>query len=569
MASRFRLTSDTTAPAVSPALQSYTHNAPTTVRRKLLTKDSSALSTIAYNPDAADDLVAGDSLHCQFVSEPMAAGVNFTSGDVIKYCLQCLEANAGNNVSPQLFVSVVNRAGDTVQRTLRSKVREDAAEMATSLTSRFHTTTQSGATYTTVAGDRLVIEFSYQGTPTAAGGVQGHNASIRYGSAGAGGDLAEDDTQTGTTLNPWIEFVPTIIWEISDTESLTVVVTEGEDIASLLSPTDSDKVQLTEAFATSFLFAPAESLAVRLSEAFDVQITDHGAFTDIFAADSIAIRLSESIDTIVSSLVPIDSVGIRLNEVIAIASQLAAVDSVVVNVSEFGLPQVQVGPADSVTVRISEQSATSATGVQQDSVRIGISEVAESLISFQVRDNQTVQLLEVANVVALALIEAGGETVTMQLTEHVEVVTITPVTPPVPDVIPVVFQGGTVVWGAPVTVPRMREWPQPLPKQRPFKVTVVASTRCEARLSLGLVERVHVEVWQEAAPPPRKEIPAWAPPVRLPLQPLDAATVSLREHVEVYKRDLELEELLLGLHGIDALKEGLSAEQAEELLLLL
>jgi hypothetical protein len=82
--------------------------------------------------------------------------------------------------------------------------------MATTLTNRFLSTTQGGATYTTVAGDRLVVEFSAVGTPVASGGVQGHNASIRLGGDGAGGDAPENDTDTGTTINGWIEFVPTI-----------------------------------------------------------------------------------------------------------------------------------------------------------------------------------------------------------------------------------------------------------------------------------------------------------------------------------------------------------------------
>lgn len=206
MATRFKLTDDATAPDISPALQTYTHTQ--TTRRVLLTTDASALATEAFTPDAADHLVAGDSHHVQFVSAKMAAGNVFTSGDTLKMALQCLEANAANNLFLQVFVSVVSGDGATVQATLRTKAA-DNTEMATVLTNRFHSTTLS-AGYTTVADDRLVVEFSCNGTPTAAGGVQGHNCSIRWGGGGAGGDLAEDDTSTGTTLNPWIEFLTTI-----------------------------------------------------------------------------------------------------------------------------------------------------------------------------------------------------------------------------------------------------------------------------------------------------------------------------------------------------------------------
>lgn len=212
MATRFRLTSSTTAPAVSPAFNdgvAYAHENPTNPRRKLLTTDASALTTTAYTPDAADHLVAGDALHFQFVSDPMNSGIAFTSADVIKFAIQALEANAANNLQVRLFVKIVSEDGATLRRTLRPNVNE-GTEVATALTNRFLSTTQSGATYTTVSGDRLVVEFSLQGTPTAAGGTQGHNGSLRWGGAGAGGDLPENDTDTGTTLNPWIEFIPTI-----------------------------------------------------------------------------------------------------------------------------------------------------------------------------------------------------------------------------------------------------------------------------------------------------------------------------------------------------------------------
>lgn len=195
---------------VSPALQSYTHNAPAVLRRNLLVaNDTSALTNVAYAPDAADHLVVGDSLNSQFVSFPMSAGITFTNGETIKWALQCLEVHANNNLALRLWIGIYSLDGTTLQRELLPKT-DTPPEMATTLTNRFNSTTQSGATYTTAYGDRLVIETSAQGTPgPAAGGTQGHNASVRYGCAGTG-DLPEDDTSTSTTLNPWIEFVPNI-----------------------------------------------------------------------------------------------------------------------------------------------------------------------------------------------------------------------------------------------------------------------------------------------------------------------------------------------------------------------
>lgn len=207
MATRLRFAFVTAT--VSPAIQSYTHTQ--TVRLKLLVTDTSALTTGAYAPDAADHIVAGDSHITQFISDPMAAGNVFTSGDLLKLCAQFLEAHAGNNLTAQVWVGIYSEDASTLRATIRSKVAPNATELATTLTSRFLSTTLSGS-YTTVSGDRLVVEISATGTPTATGGVQGHNFSMRAGGDGAGGDLLENDTQTGTTLNPWIEFATTIVW---------------------------------------------------------------------------------------------------------------------------------------------------------------------------------------------------------------------------------------------------------------------------------------------------------------------------------------------------------------------
>lgn len=222
MATKLRLPS-TGTPLVSPTLQSYTHTGST--RLRLPPVDTSALTTTTLTPDAADDLIAGDTFFAQFVSDPMVAGIAFTSGDAITVNVQSLEAGANNNLFVQLYVSIVDRAGTSVQRIIRTKV-VDGTEVATSLTARSHATTQSGATYTTVAGDRIVVELSLQGTPVNTGGVQGHNGSLRFGSDGASGDLANNDTDTSTALNPWIQFVPAIQFEQPTTTSRNEWATE-------------------------------------------------------------------------------------------------------------------------------------------------------------------------------------------------------------------------------------------------------------------------------------------------------------------------------------------------------
>ena len=209
MATRFRLPS-ANLPPVSPAFQSYTHAGSPQPRRNLPTTDSTTLSTATQTPDAADHLVAGDTFHSQFVSAPLAAQT-FTSGDAFKYAVQATEANAGNNLFVQVWMGIYTNDGATLQATIRSKVIDDLEIATGGVASRFQSSTLSG-TYTCAANERLVIEFSVSGTPTAAGSVQGHNASIRWGGGGAGGDILESDGQTGTTLNPWLEFTTTVVF---------------------------------------------------------------------------------------------------------------------------------------------------------------------------------------------------------------------------------------------------------------------------------------------------------------------------------------------------------------------
>lgn len=270
MATRFRLTSDTTAPAVSPAIQTYSHTQ--TTRRQLLVTELSPLTNTAYNPDAADHLVAGDAHHIQFVSEQMSPGLVFTSGNTLKFVIQGSETNAGNNLQVQLFVSVVDAAGTTVQATLRSKILE-GLELATTLTSRFLTTTLSGS-YTTVAGDRLVVEWSVSGTPTAAGGVQGHNATFRWGSNGASGDLLENDTETGTLRNPWIEFATNITFAAPQTVTGTLFTQAPTFFVGTVTPGVVDLAGVLSVQTPTFFMGAVEQAGIPYTNLVVVETDD-------------------------------------------------------------------------------------------------------------------------------------------------------------------------------------------------------------------------------------------------------------------------------------------------------
>ena len=174
------------------------------VRALLLSPDGSALTTTSYAPDAADDLTNRDSCHRQYVSPPL--GLQTLSGNV-KAQFQCLEAHANNQLFLTLKILVCSFDGTSTRATLLAITRATSLELATSLTNRTFPSTALSS-YTVVnPGDRLVIEVGLGGNvTTAAGGVQGHNGSLRFGCSAAGGDLPENETDTGTTLRPWIEF---------------------------------------------------------------------------------------------------------------------------------------------------------------------------------------------------------------------------------------------------------------------------------------------------------------------------------------------------------------------------
>ena len=182
--------------------------------------DTSALTTVAQTPDAADHLVAGDTSFFQGVSEPLAAQT--IAAQTITFTMQGLEANGNNNLFGQLWIGVVSNDGTTPLATLLAKTA-GTLELNTTLPSRSGPATTTAYTITAgQEGARLVVEISLVGTPTATGGVQGHNGSLRFGGNGAGGDLLANDTQTGTTLNPWLEFANTLTFLSRGTTTRTL-----------------------------------------------------------------------------------------------------------------------------------------------------------------------------------------------------------------------------------------------------------------------------------------------------------------------------------------------------------
>src|SRR5262245_34321316 len=207
MATRFYF-NEAEAAAVSPTISGtdWAHIEATPVRRRLraFSADASTLVSQTITPDSADHIADQNALWRQYVSDPL--GAQTISGNVVAQ-LQCFEANAGNNLKLAIKIYLCSSTG-TVGATLLAITR-DADEIATALTNQTFASVAL-TSQTASANDRLVVEVGLGGLPTAAGGVQGHNGTLRFGGSASSGDLGSDQTQTGTTFRPWIEFTASI-----------------------------------------------------------------------------------------------------------------------------------------------------------------------------------------------------------------------------------------------------------------------------------------------------------------------------------------------------------------------
>lgn len=200
MATRFYLVGTAEAPAITPTPDAAWENTASLVRCiGRTTKISDTLNTVT---GAALDDTDQDVIYRQYVTDELTAGQTITGSQAIKAQCRVSEADLANNLFFAVGIRVINVS--TVQKTVLSVTR-DNTEAATSLTNRRFTATSAATNYTTVSGDRLVIEIGLSGNPSAAGD---HTASMRLGDS-SGSDLSEDDTST-TDNNPWLELADTL-----------------------------------------------------------------------------------------------------------------------------------------------------------------------------------------------------------------------------------------------------------------------------------------------------------------------------------------------------------------------
>ena len=163
------------------------------IRRPMpLTRSNTALTTLAYAPDAADHLVDVNTMIAQFVSDilppqPMVA-------QQVTFGARTLESNALNNLYESWKLYAVNAAGDTILGTMVAIFKSATSEISTSLTG--YCETRLSTLVTCYEPWRLVLEAGADGLPTTGGGR--HNFSYVFGDPMATGaqNLPQSDDTT-------------------------------------------------------------------------------------------------------------------------------------------------------------------------------------------------------------------------------------------------------------------------------------------------------------------------------------------------------------------------------------
>lgn len=216
MATRFYFP-ETEAAAVSPTISAEWEHQNAVRRRLLTTPDASTLTSTAYTPDGADDTTDKDSHHRQYVSDALAAQTIVASTFKIQF--QGLEPNLSCNMSLTWKVFICSNDGTTIKETLVA-IQRDGTELVINASG---VTNRGDSALSVLAnledGDRLVCEVGVGGTPVSGAGINGHNATLRWGCNASGGDLPENDTETGTTFRPWLDCSQTLTFQSAQSQA--------------------------------------------------------------------------------------------------------------------------------------------------------------------------------------------------------------------------------------------------------------------------------------------------------------------------------------------------------------
>jgi hypothetical protein len=189
----------TTAAAVSPT-PSVSWGRTTDVLYRKLTETKGSTTLADGTPISVPAFTT--TLERTYVSTRMASGILFDAGTTLTWWLQVAKAGGGALVqSAVISIRILSEDGATVRLASGVTLAGPYSEYPTAMTSRqlLSAVNVFGSSYTTVAGDRLVIGLGhYDGT-----GGSGSTASSRWGENGT--DISSSG-DTASDINPWVEF---------------------------------------------------------------------------------------------------------------------------------------------------------------------------------------------------------------------------------------------------------------------------------------------------------------------------------------------------------------------------
>lgn len=269
MATRFYLSSTATH-SLTPGFDGgWTRTADADRRVMSTTKDSSAETSKTF---FANGTAAANASACnrQYLSAPLAIGTAFVTSDTMKCYIRCQESAANDNLNrAPVAVKVLASDGTTIRATLKSlgAYGPNTTEWGTSLASKAVLDGDAlAANYTTVAGDRLLIELGGQVDATGGTSVTGTQS---FGANNAS-DIAESEGVT-TVLNAWFEVSRTFVFDSPVFPGTGVVTATGFEPSIASAP---QVVSPGVGALTATGFAPTVTIAAAPSF---VQATSQGA----------------------------------------------------------------------------------------------------------------------------------------------------------------------------------------------------------------------------------------------------------------------------------------------------
>lgn len=301
-----------------------------------------------------------DRCHRQWVSRPMAAGHIFNTGVTYKAYAQGLESAANDNIRSRLGVRIVSDDGLTVRHTVLAIADySTATEWNTALRNKAFANGDAGAgSYTTVAGDRLVVEWGHSDAAGAS-----ISASSRWGSAGSA-DLGENETSTATTERPW--------FETSLNLTFIDVITGAGAIAS------------AEAFGSDSIDHAVTAAGIASTEALGAAVVGQVAAAAGIASTEAFGGMTLVLDLSPAGIASLEAFGVTV-------AGLVADPSGIVSLEQFGSAEVELGASgqflDPAGIVSAEEFGAAALGELVDAAGIpsaeafGGASLAEGLVA--------------------------------------------------------------------------------------------------------------------------------------------------------------------------------------------